>query len=82
MAFVHFLFYGKRRYENTRSRISLICKTMLDMVMELMPSPLDVEDIQGTKPDTEESVIRKPSYDEPFSALAFKIATSDLHHLY
>ncbi len=50
-------------------------QTMLDMVMELMPSPLDVEDIQGTKPDTEEAVMRKPSYDEPFSALAFKIAT-------
>ncbi len=50
-------------------------QTMLDMVMELMPSPLDVEDIQGTHPDTEEPVTRKPSYDEPFSALAFKIAT-------
>ena len=50
-------------------------QTMLDMVMELMPSPLDVEDIQGTHPDTEEPITRKPSYDEPFSALAFKIAT-------
>ena len=50
-------------------------QTMLDMVMELMPSPLDVEDIQGTHPDTEEATTRKPSYDEPFSALAFKIAT-------
>ena len=50
-------------------------QTMLDMVMELMPSPLDVEDIQGTHPDTEEAITRKPSYDEPFSALAFKIAT-------
>ena len=49
-------------------------QTMLDMVMELMPSPLDVEDIQGTHPDTEEAITRKPSYDEPFSALAFKIA--------
>ncbi len=50
-------------------------QTMLDMVMELMPSPLDVEDIQGTHPDTDEAITRKPSYDEPFSALAFKIAT-------
>lgn len=50
-------------------------QTMLDMVMELMPSPLDVEDIQGTHPDTEKAITRKPSYDEPFSALAFKIAT-------
>ena len=36
---------------------------------------MDVEDIQGTHPDTEEPRTRKPSYDEPFSALAFKIAT-------
>lgn len=50
-------------------------QTMLDMVMELMPSPLDVEDIQGTHPDTEGPITRKPNYDEPFSALAFKIAT-------
>jgi elongation factor G len=50
-------------------------QTMLDMVMELMPSPMDIEAIKGTHPDTEAEVSRKPSYDEPFSALAFKIAT-------
>jgi len=50
-------------------------QTMLDMVMELMPSPLDVDDIKGTDPKTDAEVIRKPSYDEPFAALAFKIAT-------
>ncbi|MBS3915426.1 MAG: elongation factor G [Bacteroidetes bacterium] len=50
-------------------------QTMLDLVMELLPSPLDRMDIVGTNPDTEEEVHRKPSYTEPFSALAFKIAT-------
>lgn len=50
-------------------------QTMLDMVMELMPSPMDIEDIKGTHPDTEAEISRKPSYSEPFAALAFKIAT-------
>lgn len=50
-------------------------QTMLDYVMELMPSPLDKEDTKGTNPDTEEEVTRKPSVTEPFTALAFKIAT-------
>jgi len=50
-------------------------QTMLDLVMELMPSPLDKENIKGTNPDTEAEISRKPSYDDPFSALAFKIAT-------
>ena len=50
-------------------------QTMLDLVMELMPSPIDRAGIVGTNPDTEESVDIKPSYDEPFAALAFKIAT-------
>ena len=50
-------------------------QTMLDYVMELLPSPLDVEGIIGTNPDTEEEVTRKPDVKEPFAALAFKIAT-------
>ncbi|MFM8964117.1 MAG: elongation factor G, partial [Sphingomonadales bacterium] len=50
-------------------------QAMLDMVMEILPSPLDVDGITGTNPKTEQEVTRKPSYDEPFSALAFKIAT-------
>jgi elongation factor G len=50
-------------------------QAMLDMVMEILPSPLDTEAIVGTNPDTEEPDTRKPSFDEPFSALAFKIAT-------
>ncbi len=50
-------------------------QAMLDMVMEILPSPLDVEAIEGINPKTDEPTTRKPSYDEPFSALAFKIAT-------
>jgi elongation factor G len=50
-------------------------QTMLDLVMELMPSPLDKENIKGTHPDTEEEITRKPDAKEPFTALAFKIAT-------
>ena len=50
-------------------------QTMLDYVMELLPSPLDRDNIIGTNPDTEEEVTRKPDPSEPFTALAFKIAT-------
>jgi elongation factor G len=50
-------------------------QTMLDMVMELLPSPLDKASIKGTHPETGEVIERKPFYDEPFAALAFKIAT-------
>ncbi len=50
-------------------------QAMLDMVMEILPSPVDVEAITGTNPDSEGEESRRPSYDEPFAALAFKIAT-------
>jgi elongation factor G len=50
-------------------------QTMLDLVMELMPSPLDKEVTKGINPDTGEEVSRKPDVNEPFTALAFKIAT-------
>lgn len=50
-------------------------QTMLDMVMELMPSPMDIDAIVGTHPDTEKEEVRQPAYSEPFAALAFKIAT-------
>ncbi len=50
-------------------------QAMLDMVMEILPSPLDIEAIVGINPDTDEEIERKPSVDEPFSSLAFKIAT-------
>jgi elongation factor G len=50
-------------------------QAMLDAVMRYLPSPLDVEAIEGTNPDTGDADTRKPSVEEPFSALAFKIAT-------
>ena len=50
-------------------------QTMLDYVMELLPSPMDVKGIVGHNPDTGEEIVRQPSEKEPFAALAFKIAT-------
>lgn len=50
-------------------------QTMLDYVMELLPSPLDKDVIVGTNPDTDEPVEIRPSETEPFVGLAFKIAT-------
>jgi elongation factor G len=50
-------------------------QAMLDMVMEILPSPMDTEAIIGTNPDTDEEEVRQPSVDEPFTSLAFKIAT-------
>ena len=50
-------------------------QTLLDYVMELLPSPMDRESIIGIDPDTEDEISRQPSSDEPFAALAFKIAT-------
>ena len=48
---------------------------LLDAVCRYLPSPLDKDDIVGTNPDTGEEITRKPDPKEPFSALAFKIAT-------
>ena len=50
-------------------------QAMLDMVMEILPSPLDVEAITGSNPDSDAEESRKPDANEPFAALAFKIAT-------
>ncbi len=48
---------------------------LLDAIVDYMPSPLDVPCIKGVNPETEEEEERPSSDDEPFSALAFKIAT-------
>lgn len=50
-------------------------QTMLDYVMSILPSPMDRPQIVGINPDTNEEVTRKPDVKEPFTALAFKIAT-------
>ena len=48
---------------------------LLDCVCRYLPSPIDKDDIVGTNPDTGAEISRKPDVKEPFSALAFKIAT-------
>lgn len=48
---------------------------LLDAVVEFLPSPLDTPPVKGMNPDKEKEELRKPSDDEPFCALAFKIAT-------
>ena len=48
---------------------------VLDAIIDYMPAPTDVEDIKGVNPDTEEEEVRRSSDEEPFAALAFKIAT-------
>lgn len=48
---------------------------LLDAIVDYMPSPLDIPAIKGVNPDTDEECVRHSSDDEPFSALAFKIAT-------
>ena len=47
----------------------------LDAVCYYLPSPVDIEAVKGTNPKTEEEVSRRPTVDDPFCALAFKIAT-------
>jgi elongation factor G len=53
----------------------VIVETLLDAILNYLPSPLDVPDIVGIDPKTEKEIIRKANDQEPFSALAFKIAT-------
>ena len=50
-------------------------QALLDAVAAYLPSPLDLPPVEGTNPDTEEVEMRKPDVNEPFAALAFKIAT-------
>ena len=50
-------------------------QVVLDAVMRYLPSPVDVEAIEGTNPETEEVEKRRPNVESPFAALAFKIAT-------
>jgi elongation factor G len=50
-------------------------QAVLDAVCAYLPSPLDIEAVTGVNPKTEEEEKRRPSIEEPFTALAFKIAT-------
>jgi len=48
---------------------------LLDAVCEYLPSPLDIPDVKGIDPESDQEIARKTSDDEPFCALCFKIAT-------
>ena len=52
----------------------VIVEKLLDLMIDFLPSPLDVDEIWGKNPKTGDEVSRKPSDKEPLSALAFKIA--------
>src|SRR5579871_1819710 len=54
---------------------------LLDAVVEYMPSPLDAKPIVGIETKTGNEIVRKPDDDEPFCALAFKIATDPYGNL-
>ncbi|EDK72571.1 translation elongation factor G [candidate division TM7 genomosp. GTL1] len=54
----------------------VIVEKVLDLVNEYLPSPMDVEAVWGTHPKTGDEISRKPSEQEPFAALAFKIANN------
>ena len=47
----------------------------LDAVLDYLPSPVDIKPVEGTNPDNGEEIVRSADDSEPFSALAFKIAT-------
>lgn len=53
----------------------VIVEKLLDLMTEFLPSPLDRGAVWGTHPKTGDEIERKPSNDQPFAALAFKIAT-------
>ena len=50
-------------------------QTMLDAVMAYLPSPVDIDAVTGTDPDSGAEILRKPNVNEPMASLAFKIAT-------
>jgi len=50
-------------------------QTALDAVCRYLPSPVDIDAVEGVNPDSGETVVRKPDAKEPFAALAFKIMT-------
>ncbi|MGO3701867.1 MAG: elongation factor G [Candidatus Saccharimonadales bacterium] len=53
----------------------VIVEKVLDLVNDYLPSPLDVDAIEGTDPKSGDVIFRKPAVSEPLSGLAFKIAT-------
>jgi elongation factor G len=75
--------HGIRKIVNDRTAYPVLCgsafknkgvQPMLDAVIDYLPSPYDLPPVEGLLPDGETPASRKPSKDEPFSALAFKIS--------
>ena len=75
--------HGIRRIVNERSAYPVLCgsafknkgvQPLLDAVIDYLPSPIDLPPVDGVLQDGETPASRKPEKDEPFSALAFKIA--------
>jgi len=73
-----------RKGTNAGSFVPVICgsafknkgvQPLLDAVVDFLPSPADVADVVGAKPNSDDPVTRKCSDDEPFAGLAFKIMT-------
>lgn len=78
------LYVALRHGVVTNKLVPVLCGTalrnkgvqpLLDAVVRYLPSPLDVPPVQGVDPDDNEPLARKPSIQEPFSALVFKIMT-------
>ena len=78
-----FMEYTRRAVIN-RTIVPILCgsafknkgvQRLLDAVCTLLPSPIDVGNVQGIHPYTKKEVVRKPEANEPLAALAFKIAT-------
>lgn len=79
--------FGLRKGTLSYNLVPILCgsalqnkgvQLLLDAVCDFLPSPIDLEEnkpIEGFDPKTEEKIIRKPSDDEPFAALAFKVAS-------
>jgi len=79
--------FGLRKGTLSYNLVPILCgsalqnkgvQLLLDAVCDFLPSPIDLEEnkpIKGFDPKTEEEIIRKPSDDEPFTALAFKVAS-------
>jgi elongation factor G len=75
---------GLREATITNQLVPVVCgsafknkgvQTLLDAVVDYLPSPLEVPPIKGVHPRSGEELVRKPADDEPFAALAFKVMT-------
>jgi elongation factor G len=78
------IYAAMRKAAISRTIIPVLCgaafknkgiQTLLDAVINYLPSPIDVGGIKGIHPDTDEEIIREPDDEKPLAAIVFKIAT-------